>query len=300
MARSLQVISRLSPNLFLPISTRCMFPLNHRMFLDRSLYRKHEMETQYTFRDKKKSILGKNPGSIQGQPFVIDNCQKCKILLIDHCDQVQINDVSDSKIFIGASSGSIFIGNCINCTFTVACKQLRTRDCRNCTINLYCKTESAIETSTDMRFGPFNGAYQGHKKDMQLADLDPAINKWQAVHDFNDPTHSAMNWRLLLPNEQDPMWCPLGKAELCIPMHDSSVSLFEKARPEETNDEDGDDEIEQSTPFQQELGPFHVIKSFGYRAWTVISQTVCSIQAFCTGLIFSGLQIPHKMISSGR
>ncbi|KAL3762834.1 hypothetical protein ACHAWU_000981 [Discostella pseudostelligera] len=273
------------------------------VFTDQSLYRKHEMETQYTFRDRKKSILTKNPGSIQGQPFVIDNCQKCKILLIDYCDQVQINDVSDSKIFIGASSGSIFIGNCTNCTFTIACKQLRTRDCKDCTINLYCKTEPAIETSTDMRFGPFNGAYPGHTKDMQLADLDPSINKWQAVHDFNDPTHSGVNWRILEPDEQDPMWYPLGKGkpELRIPMQDSSASLFAKTAAEHSKINEGHEKTDQSTsPPEEESGPFHMIKVFGHRAWTIISQTVVSIQAFCTGLIFSGMQIPNKMLSSGR
>ncbi len=257
------------------------------------------METQYTFRDKRKSILAKNPGSIQGKPFVIDNCQKCKILLIDHCDQVQINDVSDSKIFIGASSGSIFIGNCTNCTFTIACKQLRARDCKECIINLYCKTEPALETSTDMKFGPFNGAYPGHKKDMLLADLDPSVNKWQAVHDFNDPTHTGANWRLLEPDEQDPMWCPMGNAELCIPMQDSSANLFEKSPVENSCDNVGND-LEQSLPsHEEESGPFNVIKVFGLRAWDITRQILISIQAFCTGLIFSGMQIPNKMLSSG-
>lgn len=93
----------------------------------------------------------KNPGSISGNPFNIVKCTNCVIQLLDHCDQVQIDDTSDSKIFVGASSESIFVRDCTNCTLTVACKQLRTRDCINCSFYLYCKTEPIIETSTGMQ-----------------------------------------------------------------------------------------------------------------------------------------------------
>ena len=95
--------------------------------------------------------LTKMPGSIQGQPFDIVNCKSCVIQILDNCDQVQIDDVSDCRIFIGASSESIFVRNCKNCTFTIASKQLRTRDCNNCIFYLYCKTEPIIETSFGMR-----------------------------------------------------------------------------------------------------------------------------------------------------
>jgi hypothetical protein len=99
------------------------------------------------------------------------------------------------------------------------------------------------------------------------------------------------------------MWYPLGKGktELHIPMQDSSASLFAKTATEYSNDDDGHKKTDQSnSPHEEESGPFQMIKVFGHRAWTIISQTVCSIQAFCTGLIFSGMQIPNKMLSSGR
>ena len=93
----------------------------------------------------------KLPGSVQGQPIEISNLINCEAQVLDHCDQVQIDDVKDSKVFIGASSESIFTRNCKNCTFTIACKQFRARDCENCTFYLYCKTEPVIETSTNLK-----------------------------------------------------------------------------------------------------------------------------------------------------
>ena len=96
--------------------------------------------------------LVKQSGSIQGQPFIIANCKNCSIRIFDHCDQVQIDDVEGCQILIGASSGSIFIRNTKNCSFTVACKQFRARDCIHCTVHLHCDTEPIIETSSHMRY----------------------------------------------------------------------------------------------------------------------------------------------------
>lgn len=66
------------------------------------------------------------------------------------------------RVFIAACVDSVFVRNCTGCVFTVACKQLRTRDCEDCEFRLYCKTEPIIETSHGMTFAPFNGAYVGH------------------------------------------------------------------------------------------------------------------------------------------
>jgi len=109
------------------------------------------METQYTWENKMGETLMKLPGSVKGQPFDISSCKGCRLLLLDHSDQVQIDDVSDSRVFIAASSESVFIRNCSSCTFTIACKQFRTRDCTNCIFYLYSKTEPAIETSNNIR-----------------------------------------------------------------------------------------------------------------------------------------------------
>ena len=59
------------------------------------------------------------------------------------------------KVFVGACSESVFVRNCADSTFYLACKQLRTRDCKNCTFYLYCQTEPIIETSEGMAFAPF-------------------------------------------------------------------------------------------------------------------------------------------------
>lgn len=194
----------------------------------------YEFELSYTF----KNIVNPSPvsvptpsspmpasphtkgvGSTDGQPFDIADCKNATLLVLDNTDQVQIDNVEGSRIFVAASSESIFVRDCTNCVFTIACKQLRTRDCKNCTFYLYSKTEPIIETSTGMSFAPFNGAFKGHREAMLRANLIPEHNLWFAVYDFNDEGRTGKNWRLVEDKaEWEPTWCPLGEFENCCPL----------------------------------------------------------------------------------
>ncbi|KAL3790682.1 hypothetical protein HJC23_009782 [Cyclotella cryptica] len=276
------------------------------VFTDRSLYRKHEMETQYTFRGKENATLTKKPGSVKGQPFDIIDCKNCSILVLDHCDQVQIDDVVDSTIFIGASSGSVFIRNCRNCSFTIACKQLRTRDSMDCTLNLYCMTDPAIETSTGIRFAPFNGAYEGHFKALVDAGLDLSINKWSAVFDFNDPSETQENWCIVTEDEREPLWCPLGPADCCMADGSSARRLF--VTPANCNViEDGENmsdstDTDKTEAEQSNLGEGNTnrIILFGQRLWGIMSYSISSISAFCLGFILSGFKTSQSLLTFSR
>ena len=341
--RTLSAESDVTPKPLLPLarpdsdrSTKWYVASDGTSFVDRDHYRKYEMETQYTYRDKKGVILSKSPGSIHGMPFVIDGCHKCKILLIDTCEQVTIDDVTDSKIFVGASSGSIFIRNCQNCTFTIACKQFRASDCRTCTFNLFCSTEPAIEASQDLKFGPHNGAYPGHEKDMIAAGLDPAVNMWFKVYDFDDTfkglkttidiPKTTCNWRYLRPEEQGPMWCPLGIAKSCIPLsfppalNESKHEVSEETQKcvvneisrkeldrivasvnvETLTSDDAPSETKsiESSASPTEDGFLYKIKVLGFNVWTFLSATVRSVQNGCLRIVYGAMLLPHKLLSS--
>ena len=107
------------------------------------------------------------------------------MLLLDHSDQITGDNISNCKIVIGPSSESVFIRNCTNCTFFIACKQFRCRDCSNCTVSLYSKTEPIIESSSAMHFYPYMCAYPGQTEHFAKAGLIPTHNHWANVFDFN-------------------------------------------------------------------------------------------------------------------
>ena len=129
---------------------------------------------------------GRGGISVMMTARALSSPHKLQVLLLDHADMVQVDALVNCKVFVGASSESIFVRECTGCTFTIACKQLRTRDCKDCVFHLYSKTEPIIETSSAVAFGPFNGAYAEHAGHMAAAGLDVDVNFWWAVFDFND------------------------------------------------------------------------------------------------------------------
>jgi len=181
-------------------------------FQDRREFRKYEFELSFTFKKQAGEpgamrTLRKDPGSIDGQPFEMAELKRCEVLLLDHSEAVQVDYLEQCNVFIGACCDSVFVRNCTGCTFTIACKQLRTRDCKDCTFYLFSLTEPVIELSSDVRFAPFNGAYAEHLDHMEAASLGPlASNLWFAVFDFNDDAKTGDNWRLLEESEEDGVW----------------------------------------------------------------------------------------------
>eukprot|EP00640_Fibrocapsa_japonica_P001871 CAMPEP_0113938360 /NCGR_PEP_ID=MMETSP1339-20121228/4809_1 /TAXON_ID=94617 /ORGANISM="Fibrocapsa japonica" /LENGTH=450 /DNA_ID=CAMNT_0000941455 /DNA_START=75 /DNA_END=1428 /DNA_ORIENTATION=- /assembly_acc=CAM_ASM_000762 len=188
------------------------------VFDDRQKYRQYLMETVYTFQDKEGETLQKNPGDVDGQVFNIKNLKDCTVLVLDHTEQIQIDDCNGCKIFLGAVCSSIFMNNCANCDVTVAVSQFRVRDCVDCTYHLYALTEPILESSQGIKIGRHNGAYPQLEQHMRQAGLDPKLNKWNLIFDFSDPDKKGGNWRFLTAEEEATagMWLPLGPCEGCI------------------------------------------------------------------------------------
>lgn len=119
-------------------------------------------------------------------------------------DQIQVDELKRCKILIGPSCESVFIRDCEDCVITVACKQLRTRDCHRCTFFLYSKTDPVIETSSWLKFAPFNASYPGLTQQFRSANLPPDDDHWLKIFDFNkdDDKVPEPHWLLL----EKPAW----------------------------------------------------------------------------------------------
>lgn len=182
-------------------------------FTNRKAWKKYEFELSYAFRAKKGEKLSKDAGSLGGQPFDMSDLVDCEVVLTDQTDQVQVDNLTKCRVFVGASSESVFVRNCADCVFFVSCKQLRTRDCARCAFYLFCKTEPVIETSTELLFAPFAGGYPQQAEHFRAANLDPETNFWWGVFDFSNPQESGpgKNWAYVAEAERLPPWFPRGE-----------------------------------------------------------------------------------------
>lgn len=154
-------------------------------FDSRTEYRKYLFAKYFSFSNVEGEFLVKRGGDIDGQAFSLSRLIDCEVQLLDHSDQILADYLENCRIFIGPSAGSVFLRNCINCSITVAAKQLRTRDCRNCRLYVYSKTEPVIEMTEDVEVRCFNGSYDGIDAHFQAANLDPLHNNWEKIHDFS-------------------------------------------------------------------------------------------------------------------
>jgi hypothetical protein len=188
-------------------------------FSSRAEWRDYMMATFYTFKNKTNETCVKNPGEIDGQMFDIGDCTNSNLVLMDNCEQVQIDVVTNSRVFVGACASSIFIRNCSNCVFYTCCRQLRLREVTNCTFYIFSMAEVHIELSNNLQFAPFNGGYPDHAKHLRAANLDTSHNLWYDVFDHNDPGRTRVNWGLLPPSQYEPEgWFPAGPCERAVPV----------------------------------------------------------------------------------
>ncbi|XP_044174947.1 protein XRP2-like [Acropora millepora] len=153
----------------------------------------------YSIIDVTGETVGKLPGEINGQQFIIQNCQNCNIFILDHTDSIQVDDCTDCRIAIGPCSGSVFFRDCKECQVVVACQQFRTRDCKKMDFFLCCATQPVIESSSGMKFGCYQYYYRELASQFEAANLSVFNNNWSSIFDFT-PAAGETTW-ILLPED---------------------------------------------------------------------------------------------------
>nr|XP_046148105.1 protein XRP2 isoform X1 [Oncorhynchus gorbuscha] len=144
----------------------------------------------------KDATVGRLPGKLNGQQFVIQDCDNCKIFVLDHSATITIDDCTNCCIVMGPVKGSVFFRDCKDIKCVVACQQFRTRDCKKMEVFLCCATQPIIEASTGMKFGCFQYYYPELAFHFKDAGLSIFNNNWSNVHDFT-PVSGETNWSLL-------------------------------------------------------------------------------------------------------
>lgn len=161
-------------------------PINPLDVDDTSAVKPHKLSenTKYVI-SRWKGRTFKRKDQISGQPMNIDYLDNCKLYVMDDLDSTNIDDCNDTVMVFASVSSSIFLRTCKNCIVYAACKQFRVRDCENCEIRLFASTDPVVESSTNIRFKPLNIRLPGLKTAFKKANLDPAMNRFVHVYDFN-------------------------------------------------------------------------------------------------------------------
>ncbi|KAJ1633132.1 tubulin binding cofactor C-like domain-containing protein, partial [Pavlovales sp. CCMP2436] len=141
-------------------------------------------ETRTSFKFFRDATLVRYDGELNKANVELEDLNNCEVLLLDVTSQVTIDRCKDCRILIGPTDGSVFIRDSTSCMISLACHQLRTRATTHC--DLFVHTLGPIvETSSGIRFERWNVWYPGQARHFANAKLDPLVNNWNDVYDFN-------------------------------------------------------------------------------------------------------------------
>ena len=152
----------------------------------------------FIFSNKSGETLIKPPGAIRGYDFAIENLQDCVIYLLDRSAQITIDECQGCHFYIGPVEGSIFFRDCVDCTASVCCQQLRTKNCHRVVFNAMVTSDPTIEYSDQLQFGPYNFAYPLLEEHLSQAKLEVEDDHWSQVFDFNRE-EGKQHWSLQNP-----------------------------------------------------------------------------------------------------
>ena len=135
------------------------------------------------FQDKRGETLIKLPKTINEQAFNMKNLDNCTIYILDVSSSIYVDNCKNCHFYIAPVIDSFHLQNSSNCICSIACKQLRAKNCNDVTFFLYSVTDPQIEASFDTKFAPYNFAYPNQDKDFKRAGFNTGESRWCKVFD---------------------------------------------------------------------------------------------------------------------
>ena len=137
------------------------------------------------FSDKIEEVLTLDEKEASNQDISLMNLDGCNVTIRGAPSSMQIKNVINSEINVGPVSRSIFINDCADCTFQLACQQLRIHNSIATKFYIHVTSKAIIEDSEELGFGKFQWDYPNLDDDFDRAGLDRNVNNWEEVDDFN-------------------------------------------------------------------------------------------------------------------
>lgn len=151
---------------------------------------------------------------IAGRDVVINGlcnenlCQKLTVKILGSPGTLHATNMSNVTILCGPVRTSIFIENCVNCEFVVACQQLRIHTTKESNFYIHVTSKAIVEDCRSVGFAPYNLSYPKINEDFSNSGLNRNMNNWNKVDDFNwlSKEKPSPNWHLLSESQRTENW----------------------------------------------------------------------------------------------
>ena len=101
----------------------------------------------------------RNNEDVDEKDVALANLNDCTIKLFGTPSTVHMKKLKNCTILCGPVSSSIFISDCSECVFVLACQQLRTHTTTDSRIYLHVTSRAIIEDCKDLQFAPYRYSY---------------------------------------------------------------------------------------------------------------------------------------------
>ncbi|KAI4463818.1 tubulin folding cofactor c [Holotrichia oblita] len=140
--------------------------------------------------------------------ILLSKLNNCKIKLFGSPSTLHMNFLKDCYVFCGPVSTSIFAESCENCTFVIACQQLRLHSSKNINIYLHVTSRAIMEDSSNIFIAPYNLEYDNIEEDFKKSGLAGCSNNWTSIDDFNwlKLDQKSPNWNIIDETKRIEKW----------------------------------------------------------------------------------------------
>ncbi|XP_001844041.2 tubulin-specific chaperone C [Culex quinquefasciatus] len=158
-----------------------------------------EDRMKWTFANRKNELIELPREKIDDQTITGSDLTNCVIRLEGHSGSLQFAKLENCLVICGPTARSIFLDDCHNCKFVVACQQLRCHRSRNCDLYLKVTSRAIIEDCAQIQVAEYNGIYPDLDGDLLKSGLDSTVNNWNILDDFNwlSTDKPSPNWSIL-------------------------------------------------------------------------------------------------------
>lgn len=158
--------------------------------------------------DKSDEQLVLDAENVNRNDILLCNLKGCTVRIYGTPSTLHMINLHECTVLVGPVTSSVFVHDCIDCTFAFACQQLRLHSSTKCTVYLHVTSRAIIEDCTEIRVAPYNWTYEDQASHFNLAGLDSKVNNWNCIDDFNwlSAEMSSPNWSILEPEERRKSW----------------------------------------------------------------------------------------------
>ena len=161
----------------------------------------------YVLEDKTGETVTVTASEVNSRDLLFKNLTGVKVKVVGNPSTLHMTNVRESVIHVGPVSSSVFLEDCADCTFVLACQQLRTHKTVTSTFYLHVTSKAIVEDCSGLRFAPYplDESNEALMRDFELSGLDRGRNNWDDVDDFNwlAADKASPNWSILPEAERE-------------------------------------------------------------------------------------------------